>query len=59
MNQPGQDLLWKFNIPWSERVRVPKLLDDHNINAFSLFEDHDALLETLALRRFIFEQRAS
>jgi FRG domain len=59
MNQPGQDLLWKFNVPWSERVNVLKLLDDHNINAFSLFEDHDALLETLALRRFICEQRAS
>jgi hypothetical protein len=33
-NNPGQDLLWKFNIPWSERVYVLKMLDEHNVNAF-------------------------
>ena len=59
LNHIGQDLLWKFNIPWAERVGVLKLLDDHNINAFSLFEDHGALLETLAIRRFVFDRRAS
>lgn len=57
LNHPEQDLLWKFNIPWSERVNVLTLLDEHNINSFSLFEDHEALLETLALRRFTFQQR--
>jgi hypothetical protein len=37
-NAPGQDLLWKFNIPWTERLKVLKLLDDYNLNAFSLFD---------------------
>ena len=45
----------KFTIPWGEREKVLRVLDDHAINAFSLFESDEALLETLALRRFILE----
>jgi hypothetical protein len=26
-NDPNQDVLWKFNIPWSERLKVLKLLE--------------------------------
>lgn len=52
---PDQDLLWKFNLPWSERVKVMLHLDEHNVNAFSLFESNEALLETLALRRLVLE----
>jgi hypothetical protein len=32
VNKPTQDLLRKFNLPWSQRVDVLKLLDDHNVN---------------------------
>jgi hypothetical protein len=51
-----QDLLWKFNIPFGERSKVLKLLDDHNVNAFSLFETDEALLETIALRELTFRK---
>jgi hypothetical protein len=40
-----QDVLWKFNIPATERVKVLKLLDGYNLNAFSLFESEEALME--------------
>ena len=36
-NDQHQDVLWKFNIPYSERLKVLKLLDNYNINALSLF----------------------
>ena len=36
-SDPGQDFLWKFNIPYSERLKVLRLLDGYNINALSLF----------------------
>lgn len=47
-----QDRLWKFNIPYSERLKVLRLLDSCNINALSLFESTESLMETMALRRF-------
>lgn len=45
-----QDLLWKFTFPASERIDVLRRLDAHNLNAFSLFQTDEALLETIALR---------
>ena len=50
----GQDFLWKFNIPSSERVKVLRSLDAHNLNAFSLFGSEESLMETLALRELEF-----
>jgi hypothetical protein len=47
---PHQDFLWKFNLAWTERLKVLKLLDDYNLNAFSLFESDESLMETLAVR---------
>ena len=47
-----QDMLWKLTIPWTERIKVMKSLDDHNVNAVSLIESDAALLETLAFRQF-------
>ena len=47
-----QDRLWKLTIPWTERIKVMELLDDHNVNAASLIESDAALLETLAFRQF-------
>jgi len=51
-----QDLLWKFNIPWTERLKVLKLLDDYNLNALSLFDSEEALMETMALRELEFKK---
>ena len=53
-NAPYQDILWKFNIPWTERLKVLRLLDEYNLNAFSLFESEESLMETLAVRELSF-----
>ncbi len=45
-----QDVLRKYNIPWSERGKVLKLLDEYNLNAHSLFGSEESLMETLAFR---------
>ena len=47
---PDQDVLLKFNIPYSERLKVLRLLDSYNINALSLFGSAESLMETMALR---------
>jgi hypothetical protein len=46
----GQDLLWKFNIPITEREKVLKRLDEYNLNRFSLFGSEESLLSTIATR---------
>jgi len=38
MNDPQQDLIWKFTLPASERLSVLKRLNDYNLNAVSLFQ---------------------
>lgn len=45
-----QDLLWKITIPGTERPKVLKQLDQFNINAFSLFDSEDLLMEMLAVQ---------
>ena len=47
---PKQDFLGKFDIPSTEREKVMGLLDQYNLNAYSLFESEESLLETLWLR---------
>lgn len=47
-----QAYCWKFTIPVSERPKVLALLDEHNLNAFSLFGSEESLMETLANREF-------
>ena len=50
-DDPNVDVLWKFVIPSTERLKVLKFLnDDCNINAFSLFRSEESLMETMALR---------
>lgn len=56
-NDEAQDLLWKLNVPASERLKVLKHLDAHNINAFSLFGTEDAVMETVALRELHFREK--
>jgi hypothetical protein len=52
-----QDLSWKFTLPASERRAVLKLLDAHNLNAFSLFQTEEALLEMVAMREIEFRDK--
>ncbi len=56
-NNTNQDVLWKFNIPCSERLKVLKLLDSYNINALSLFGSKESLMETMALREIHFRDK--
>ncbi len=43
--------LTKFVIPSIERRKVLTLLDEHNLNAFSLFGSEESLMETMAIRK--------
>ncbi|WP_373467339.1 FRG domain-containing protein [Geothrix sp. 21YS21S-4] len=49
-NLASQDRLWRFTLPASECDRVLQELDLVNINAFSLFQTEDALMEALRRR---------
>jgi len=49
-DRPDQDYLWRFDIPSAERLKVLRLLNDYNLNAFSLFGSEESLLETMWLR---------
>jgi FRG domain len=51
-----QDLLWKFNLPSSERTKVLRVLDRHNLNAYSLFGSEESLMETIANREMLFRE---
>lgn len=53
----NQDLLWKFNIPYLERLKVLSLLDGYNINALSVFGSEESLMETMALREIQLKDR--
>lgn len=52
-----QDHLWKFDIPTSERIKVLKLLDTININSFSLFGSEESLMDTIATREFLINEK--
>ena len=45
-----QDLLWKFTLPASERMKVLKFCDKVNLTAFTLFDNEEGLLEQQAIR---------
>jgi hypothetical protein len=47
-----QAYCWKFAIPLTERPKVLALLDEHNLNAFSLLGSEESLIATLATREF-------
>jgi hypothetical protein len=51
-----QDFLWKFNIPSSERITILQSLNDYNLNAFSLFDSEETLLETMWFREHVLRQ---
>lgn len=52
----SQDLLWKFTIPATERLKVLQLLDSFNLNAFSLFGSDDSLMDSVAMRELLFHE---
>lgn len=56
-NDEGQDELIKFSIPTTERTKALRNLDQHNINAFSLFGSEDSLMETVAIREMLLRRR--
>ena len=56
--RPGQDFLWKFDLPSKERIEVLRLLNDYNLNAFSLFDSEETLLETMWFREYILKRRS-
>lgn len=49
-NERNQDNLWKLTAPSSFRTEVLRQLETYNINAYSLFQNEEALLSTLAER---------
>jgi len=49
----GQDRLWKFTLPSSQRGRVLAYLDEHNLNAYSLFGSEESLMELMGARAFL------
>lgn len=51
-NRRDQDLLWKFILPASERLRVLKHISMKGINAYELFESTESLMETIAFEEF-------
>lgn len=40
----------EFNLPTSEKWKVLKYLDAHNINGFSLYGSEEGLMKTLVIR---------
>jgi hypothetical protein len=49
LNMPDQDLTWKLIMPASEHLKVLSILSSMNVNAFSLFDTEDSLMEMLAV----------
>jgi hypothetical protein len=54
-----QDMLWKFNLPSSEGLKILAALNEHNLNAFSLFDNEETLMETLWFREHVLRTRKS
>lgn len=55
-NEKGQDLLWKFNIPTTERIMVLRKIQTMNINSFSLFGSEDSLVDSIATEEFLLRE---
>jgi len=56
LNNTKQDLLWKYNLPASERIKVLQKLDMMNINSYSLFGTEDSLMDMVAKREFLLKE---
>jgi hypothetical protein len=49
----GQDIIRKFELPTSERLKILSRLDKYNLNAFSLFGSEESLMHTVAVREIL------
>lgn len=49
----NQNVICKFTIPISERMKILTKLDNYNLNSFSLMGSDESLMDTLALRETI------
>jgi hypothetical protein len=59
--RPNQeyDRLWKFDIPSTERPKVLKVLNDYNLNSFSLFGSEEALMEAMWFREYVLKETSA
>jgi hypothetical protein len=57
LDDPTQDLLWKFNIPVTEKTKVLRQLNTMNINAFSLFGTEESLMDSIATSELLIKGR--
>jgi len=48
-----QDFLWKFDLPSKLRISILHAQDEYNLNAFSLFDSQETLLETMWFREYV------
>lgn len=48
-----QDRLLKLTLPRAERQRIMAYLDEHNLNAYSLFASEESLMETMAAKQLL------
>ncbi len=55
--EEDQDVLLKYDIPFSEQKKALEKLDLINITAYSLFTSERSLMETLALREIILKYK--
>ena len=53
-----QDSVWKFVLPSAQRIAILESLDQYNLNAFSLFDSQETLLETMWLREQVLKTGA-
>jgi hypothetical protein len=53
----GPDVLLKITMPAQDRRKALRDLDDHNINPFTLFQTEEALVRTMAIRQFVFDEQ--
>jgi len=51
-----QDSLWKITLPSSLRKQVLEILNDYNLNAFSIFGSEESLLETMWFKEHVLRQ---
>jgi hypothetical protein len=52
-DKPIQDCLWKCEIPSSERTTVLRALEEYTLNAFSLFNSDDTLMEMMWIKEYV------
>jgi len=57
LKRKDQDVGWKITVPATEQMKVIRLLDRVNINAFSLFESEEGLMESLAVQEIDLRRR--